>query len=153
MSNIQQNTKNCPQSQNALFGRSGLVQTKHTDRGKVQSIQHTCSGGEIIRFLGDVEVSRVEDHTENPAGKTEITPGEIVRSQRVTTRDGLTNPLHPLAVGYEIEQREKNREGLLDSHESMERPFTMVLDDRFDHWRIPCQPLGCNDMLTSIIAF
>ena len=52
----------------------------------------------------------------------------------------------------EIEQGKEYGEWLLHTHEALEWPFTVVLDNRFEHRWIPRNTAVCNDVLTDIIA-
>ena len=116
-----------PDPESGLLGRS--VQAEDADWRIVQSIQDACAGRKIICLLRDTEVTGVEDHTEDPARQSKISEEKIVGSQFVPGRYRFPNLSQPLLVCKEVEQGEEDRERLLDSHEAIEGPFAMVLND------------------------
>lgn len=52
-----------------------------------------------------------------------------------------------------VEEGEYDGKELLDAHNTLERPFPVVLDYGLQHRRIPREPSIGNNMLAGIIAF
>lgn len=55
-------------------------------------------------------------------------------------------------MGKEVEEGEEYGEGLLHAHEAVEGPFAMVLDDWFQHWRVPRYACVRDNMLTHVVT-
>ena len=94
----------------------------------------------------------MEDHAENPACQPKVPEQKIVGSESVPGRYRLPYLGQPLLVCQEVEQREEDRERLLDSHEAIERPLAMVLNDWIEHRRITERPVGRDHMLARVVA-
>ena len=57
-----------------------------------------------------------------------------------------------MLVGKKIEQGKDNRSWLLCAQKAIERPFTVELDDRLQHWRLPSHSLVRYDVLAYMIT-
>lgn len=106
MRNVQTNTCECPCSEETLFRWFALVKPEDPDRGIIEPIQNAGTRAEIVHCLGQVEVSSVEDHAEEPAHQTEIPEGEVVRAQWVSGWYRFSDLGHTMLVCHEIEQGE-----------------------------------------------
>ena len=53
----------------------------------------------------------------------------------------------------EVHEGEEHGEGFLNAHETVERPFPMILYDRLNHRRLSCQSAVSDNMLARVVAF
>jgi len=56
-------------------------------------------------------------------------------------------------MGQEVEQRKEDRKWFLHADHSAKRPFSMELDDRSNHRRVPSDSEISDNVLAGIIAF
>ena len=91
------------------------IEAEDADRGEVKAVHDVRSGAEVIELFREIEISRVEDHAEDPRGQSNISKHEIVLAQAVSRRNLLFQSSNALLVGEEIEEGEQNAGGLLNA--------------------------------------
>ncbi len=88
MGKVKSQTRHGPEPENLPFrGGIALIEPEDPDRAKVQSIQHARSGGKVIRLLGEIEISGVEDHAKDPARDAEVAKGQVESTKWVVGRN------------------------------------------------------------------
>ena len=94
----------------------------------------------------------MEDHAEHPACHTDIAEGDIVDLQRVVGWDSIPNLRKAVTMCQEVEKREEDRARFLHAQKAEEGPFAVVLEDRFEHWRVSRDATVSDDVLADIVA-
>lgn len=127
-----------PEAEEGLFcGRAFVVKAEDADRREVHAVQDACTGGKVVQFLREVEVSCVKDHAEGPAGEAEIAEENVVFAECVRGGDLLAELGHSVRVREVIKEGEEDAEGFLHAEETVEGPFAVELVDGLHVGRVP----------------
>lgn len=65
----------------------------------------------------------------------------------------LSNARHTITMSEEIHEGEEDGKRFLHAKYSIEGPFSVELDDGFEHWRVPVNPSVRDDVLACVVAF
>lgn len=95
----------------------------------------------------------MEGAAEYPAHNAKVGETFIVGSERVSGWDLGADSRKPSNVRPEVQEGEKDREGLLNAEDSNEWPFAVVLYDRIRDGRVKSKSLVRDDVLTGVVAF
>jgi len=106
-----------------------LIKPEDPDRAVVQPVHHVRAGAEVVHALGEGEVAGVEERGAEPADHADVGEGDVVRREGVVLGEVAAEDVEARIVRVEVEDREEDREGLLDAEEATERPFTVELLD------------------------
>ena len=153
MRQIERNTGERPGAHDAIIHGRLEIESEDANRRVVEPVHDTCSGGEVIEFLRDAKVTRVEQHAKGPAGQAKVSKQEVVSAQTIRRRNRLSQPAHAVVVGDEIHEREEHREGLLHAQKAVEWPFAVVLEDGLAVRWLSRQALVRHDVLAGVVAF
>jgi hypothetical protein len=93
-------------------------------------------------------------HTaKNPTRKAKIPKAQIKLPQRVTSRNLLSEDLHPMIVSEKIEQRENDGKRFLHAEETVKGPFAVELEDWFAVGGFAGEAGVGDDVLAGVVAF
>jgi hypothetical protein len=91
------------------------IESEDADGCIEQAIHHTQTRGEVVQLLGDIEVTRVENHAEDPAREAAVSEPNVVFAQCVAGRHFSLQLRHSPVVCEEVEQREQHACWLLNA--------------------------------------
>lgn len=154
MQRVQQDTDRGPQSaQGGTVLGLLQVQTKDSNHSQVEPEQDAGARREVVQLLGQAKVPGMENHTERPAGQSDVPKGHIVFPQRMPFRNCLLYPGHAMPMGRKVEEGEEHGKGLLHAHDPLEGPFAVELDHGAQHRGVARNTAVGNDMLAGVITF
>lgn len=92
MTYIQDCAYESPKPEKGRFhGWLALIESKNPDRCVVKSVEYTRAGSEVIKLLGNVEITRVENHAEAPADYSHGAKYQVIFPQRIAGRYVLSD--------------------------------------------------------------
>lgn len=91
------------------------IEVEETDSGIIERVENRQGGGEIIHFLGDREVSSVENGRPDPGVDTCQRPCYVVETHRMLTWKSSHNFLCTLNMSPHIQQGEQDGSWFLDA--------------------------------------
>lgn len=158
MREVQRAAKNRPEPQERarftrIRGQARLVQPEDPNRCVEQPIHNAHARSNIIQLLRQIEISRVEDHAEDPTRVPTVPESQIVLPQRISSWDLILELLNAPVVREEVEEGEEHAGGFLHAEEAEEGPFSVELEDRFEVGRFARKAGVGGDVLASVVAF
>lgn len=149
VAHVQDQTQQRPRAQHRAPSRGRPIQPEMVHDGIVQSIEHIEPGPEVIEFLGDLEIARVEDAAKEPAHDADVGKRHVKGAEGVRGGDGGADLAQARDVGPEVRGGEEDGEGFLDAEEARKGPFAVELYDGEGGGLAR----GGDDVLARVVAF
>ena len=146
---VQHQTHRSPRPERASPLGRRAVEAEDANGRVVQAVEDVGPRGEVVQLLGGLEIARVEEGAEEPAGHAHVRQDDVERPQGVRGGNAGANLAQAVVVGPEVSEGEEDAEGLLHAEEAAERPFAVELDDGFRGG----DALVRDDVLARVVAF
>lgn len=144
---VEDNAGGGPHPQHALPHRFFPFEPEDPYCCHVHAIQDLRARCKVVQLLGQIVISRVENHAEYPTGHPKISKRDIISPQSERRRYLFADLDHAPAMGQVVEEREDNAERLLHAEEAVERPFSVELMDGLSVRRVVGEAFVRHDML------
>lgn len=91
MADVEPRAEERPGSQDRLSPRRGSIESKDANWRVVHAVKDIGASGKIIQLLGELEVARVKDGAEDPAGDAYARQPDVKRTERIIRGHSIAN--------------------------------------------------------------